>query len=206
MVARREEMDPQHLIGVPGRREGVDLPANGPPRVAPQLGLAPPPGASSCTGDPRSHLRPNPRTTSAPEVGALSRPGRIAWWLWVLLLGSLVFVAVARVYVRHENAKLSAPMETVPFLQTTGPTDPVRAGALALAWSEVPGATSYRLSVSSITGQIVVDALPVDGTEWIPPDDALPALVRGEYRWAVEALDDQGTVLAKSASRTFRVM
>jgi hypothetical protein len=124
----------------------------------------------------------------------------------VLLVGSLVFFAIVRIYVRHESARLSGPVETVPFLQTAGPTDPVRAGALDLTWGEVPGATSYRLSVSSITGQIVVDALPVDGTEWIPPDDALPALVRGEYRWSVEALDETGTVLAKSAEGTFRVM
>jgi hypothetical protein len=121
-------------------------------------------------------------------------------------MGSLVFFAVARVYVRHENAKLAGPLETVPLLQTTGPTDPVRAGALDLVWGEVPGATIYRLSVSSITGQIVVEALPVDGTEWIPPDEALPGLVRGEYRWSVEAMDETGTVLAKSAERTFRVM
>jgi hypothetical protein len=124
----------------------------------------------------------------------------------VLLVGSLVFFAVARIYVRHENARFSGPPATVPFLQTTGPIDPVRAGALDLTWDEVPGATSYRLSISSITGQIVVDALPVAGTEWIPPENALPALVRGEYRWSVEALDEKGTVLANSAEGAFRVM
>ncbi len=187
MGARRDEAEPLRPNGAPGNRDGMKLRADGAHPHAPPS-------------------RPVLRTAAAPAARALPQPGRIAWWLWVLLMGSLVFFAVARVYVRHENAKLAGPLETVPLLQTTGPTDPVRAGALDLVWGEVPGATIYRLSVSSITGQIVVEALPVDGTEWIPPDEALPGLVRGEYRWSVEAMDETGTVLAKSAERTFRVM
>jgi hypothetical protein len=122
-----------------------------------------------------------------------------------MLAGSLVFFAIARVYVHQENAKLTGPEDAVPLLLTSGPSSPVRAGALDLTWDEVPGAAIYRLSISSITGQIVVDALPVEGTEWIPPDDALPALVSGEYRWSVEALNGKGTVLAKSAAGAFQI-
>lgn len=206
MVARRDETEPQESDGVQGNRGEMKPRANGPPQDAPPLRLAPPAGPPSRHRDANPPSRPALRNAAALAAHASPQKGGIAWWLWVLLIGSLVFFAVARVYVRHENAKLSGPLETVPFLQTTGPTDPVRAGALDLTWGEVPGATSYRLSVSSIAGQIVVDALPVDGTEWIPPDDALPALVRGEYRWSVEALDETGVVLAKSAERAFRVM
>ncbi len=196
MVARRDAKEPDVVAEM-----NDEMRSGG----TPHLRLAPPAGTPATRGA-RSPARPVLQTASAPAAHASSQPGRIAWWLWVLLMGSLVFFAVARVYVRHENARLSKPLGMVPFLQTTGPIDPVRAGALDLTWGEVPGAMSYRLSVTSITGQIVVDALPVDGTEWIPPDDALPALVRGEYRWSVEALDEKGTVLAKSAERAFRVM
>jgi hypothetical protein len=156
--------------------------------------------------DARPPSRPVLRTSAVPVAHPSPHPGRVAWWLWVLFAGSLVFFALVRVYVRGENAKLAVPLPTVPYLQTSGPSTPVRAGAIDLTWTEVPGATIYRLSVSSVTGQIVVDALPVDGQEWIPPDDALPALVRGEYRWSVEALDGRGEVLAKSADGAFRVM
>ena len=206
MVARRDKMEPHEPTAAPGNRDERKPRAGGPRQDPPPLRLAAPADTPLRRGDTSHPSRPVLRMATVPVAHALPRPGRIAWWLWVLLTGSLVFFVVARIYVRHENARLSGPLEAVPFLQTTGPSDPVRAGALDLIWGEVPGATSYRLSVSSITGQIVVDALPVDGTEWIPPDDALPALVRGEYRWSVEALDEMGTVLAKSAERAFRVM
>lgn len=156
--------------------------------------------------DARPPSRPVQRTSAAPVAHPSSPPGRVAWWLWVLFAGSLVFFALVRVYVRGEDAKLALPLPMVPYLQTSGPAAPVRAGAIDLTWNEVPGATTYRLNVYSVTGLIVVDSLPVDGTEWIPPDDALPALVRGEYRWSVEALDDRGRLLAKSAEGTFLVM
>jgi hypothetical protein len=206
MVARRDKMEPHEPNAAPGSREEMKPRAGGPPQNPPSLRLAAPAGTPPRRGHTTHPSRPALRMATAPVAHASPRPGRIAWWLWVLLMGSLVFFAVARVYVRHQNARLSGPLEAVPFLQTTGPSDPVRAGALDLIWGEVPGATSYRLSVSSTAGQIVVDALPVDGTEWIPPDDALPALVGGEYRWSVEALDEMGTVLAKSAESTFRVI
>lgn len=155
---------------------------------------------------PNYARKPALHAAAAPTAQPAARPGGIAWWLWALLVGSLIFFAVARVYVRHQEILMANPLGTTPFLQTSGPAQPVRAGALDLAWDEVPGALSYRLTITSITGQIVVNALPVDGTEWIPPDNALPALVRGEYQWSVEAWDEQGTVLAKSAVGAFSVM
>jgi hypothetical protein len=174
--------------------------------VGPRTKAAPSAGTPQQWRETVSAPRPALQTAAVPATLLSSRPGGIAWWLWVLLAGSLVFFAVTRMFVRHENARLYGAPDAVPFLQISGPTDPVRAGALDLTWGDVPGATGYRLSIAAITGEIVVDALPVDGTEWIPPDDALPALVRGEYRWTVEALDEKGTVLAKSAEGGFRVM
>jgi hypothetical protein len=123
----------------------------------------------------------------------------------VLLVGSLILFALVRVYVRHEGAKTSGPISSIPLLPTASPTGPVRSGLLDLSWDEVPKAVGYQITVASITGQIVVDALPVDGTQWNPPDDALPALSSGEYRWSVEAIDDKGRVLARSSEATFRV-
>jgi hypothetical protein len=156
--------------------------------------------APNHAGQPAFRATPSPAARRAVEHGG------IAWWLWVLLVGSLVFFAVVRVYVRHQEARMAAPLGIALVMQTSSPSQSVRAGALDLAWDEVPGARGYRLTVTSITGQIVVNTLPVDGTEWIPPDDALPALVRGEYLWFVEALDEQGTVMAKSAQDHFSVL
>ena len=205
MVARRDAGVPREPNGMAGNRGEALTRVDPLPQGAPPLRWTSPADLPSRRREAGPPTRPVLRTAVAPAVHASPRHGRIAWWLWVLLLGSLIFFAVARVYVRRENAKLAGPLETVPLLPTTGPSDPVRAGALDLSWDEVPGATSYRLSVSSIAGQIVVDALPVDGTEWLPPDDALPAFVGGEYRWSVEALDEAGAVLAKSAEGAFQV-
>ncbi len=205
MAARREMAARQETDQGSGRPDGAGFrPGAGTPSGAPLA--APPPGDRA--GEWRAggaHLRPALQASDRSGAASASHPGGIAWWLWVLLLGSLVFLAVARNYVHHAKARLSGPMETIPFLDALGPAEPARAGALDLTWGEVPGATSYRLSVSSITGRIVVDSLPVDGTEWIPPDEVLPALVRGEYRWKVEAQDEKGRVLARSGEGVFRV-
>jgi hypothetical protein len=196
-----DEADP-----IPGWRPELNLELTGAARVASRLHEEPARPASELPSTLRPDALSEHRTRNGPVIRSAAASGAIAWWLWVLLVGSLVFFAMVRVHVRHEQAKFSRPMEAVPFLQTTSPAGAVRAGAVDLGWSEVPMAAAYRISVTTVTGRIVVDALPVQGTEWTPPDDALPALISGEYRWSVEALDEKGRVLARSAEAAFRVM
>jgi hypothetical protein len=134
----------------------------------------------------------------------------IAWPLWAGLVLSIAVLAGVRSYAQRVERRLAAPGDPMPTSTATSaivttPSGPVRAEDLRLAWRPVEGAVDYRLRVETITGNIVLDGLRVEGIEWMPPFDALPAFTRGEYRWSIEALDPSDQPICRSKPELFRI-
>jgi hypothetical protein len=75
---------------------------------------------------------------------------------------------------------------------TVTPTGTLAAGPASLAWSPVPGATSYRVAIFTDDGKPVGAAFEVAS-----PPATTPALAAGRYRWRVEALA-KSAVIARS--------
>jgi hypothetical protein len=140
-----------------------------------------------------------------PEEARESIFAQISWPLWLLLIASFAVMVGTRAYVRHVERDLVSPPRRAPAVEMISPDRAVRAGDLHLSWQSVEGASAYRLHVTSITGGIIVDGLCITETDWFAPEDALPALVPGEYRWSVDALDESGEPFRRSAQESFRI-
>ena len=73
----------------------------------------------------------------------------------------------------------------------------VRSTGAYLEWSDVPGATSYQLSLRNGTNNATTSTV---ATAFAPSE-----LQSGDYTWSVTALDAGGKALGTSAVRNFRV-
>jgi hypothetical protein len=133
----------------------------------------------------------------------------VSWALWGAFVASIALLAVVRTYVNRNESRWEAPTEAVaalPVIEVRTPGPGVAANALRLEWDEVPDAAGYQLHLTSITGAVVADGLPVDETWWSPPEELLPALVKGEYLWNVTALDAENAPIARSAPEVLRIL
>jgi len=134
-----------------------------------------------------------------PRFLGLSFP----WWL--AIAASLGFYSAVQ-YALH--LRVEAPptvVSEVGLIPTQGPSTPLPAGQLWLKWQSVDGAERYDLRIHDLHGSPVVDPMPAYGTTWNPPDDLLPGLIDGSYRWTIEAVDGAGQVLARSLPAEFKI-
>jgi hypothetical protein len=175
-------------------------------RVVPGLNASPDQGRRS-PHPPASPQGPRPEQELAKPG---SRPGfaGVSWPLWAILGVSILFLAAVRIHVSRVESRWDAPIRAeadLPALLIHSPSGPASASALRLGWDPFPAAYEYRLKVTTDTGEIVFEGLPVAETAWSPSDEALPALTPGDYLWQVEAVDPRGGVLARSSLAPLRI-
>ncbi len=169
-----------------------------------------------------SAIRPkSPARLPASPVAPRAVLG-IRWSLWLILalaLGALIGVrvyvsscdhALAQVgsFVAGDKAgnKAESTSTDLPGLRVKSSAGPVTPSRIRLQWNPRDGAAFYLLRLQAASGEIVLDGLRVDDTEWSPPDEALPALTPGEYRWQVEAEDQNGNPIARSGQEQLQIV
>jgi len=129
--------------------------------------------------------------------------------LWLLFLVSVGLLGVVRVQVHKSESAWTEPSvarAAAPEIATQSPEGWVRASALRLSWQPVLDAYLYKLRITTITGRVIVDELPVEANAWMPPEEMLPALTPGEYLWEVRAVDPRDYCIARSAPASFEVL
>lgn len=154
-------------------------------------------GRQAQPGDPPSVKGPSP--TPRPRFLGLPLP------LWLALAASIGFYVAVQYYLHsrgHAAVEVSSSVELIP---TASPQSAIPAGQLWLRWTEVEGAESYQLHIQDAHGGPVADPLTVYGSVWNPPDDLLPGLVDGSYVWTIEAMDENGESIARSAPNGFTI-
>jgi hypothetical protein len=157
-----------------------------------------------------SEVEPSTRRTRCLERRP-DQPRRVAGAsgsMWGLLVLSLAFLVGVQIYL-HRHPGTDLPGETdgssLPVLSASSPVEVTSIAALHLAWEALPAAAGYQLTIFTLTGGVVVDGLPVESTDWVPPAEAIPALPPGEYQWQAEAVDINGKVIASTDWTKFRV-
>ena len=140
-----------------------------------------------------------------PHDLAASRPlaRRRSWW--PLAAAASVAIAAAagwRVLATHRVGGAAVDAErggAAPVVKPRPDTD-----ALALSWSPVPGAASYRVRLFTPDGAVLLDREVAD-TMLVPAAAVAGAAPDSRVFWQVEALNGVRDVIARSALTAARV-
>jgi hypothetical protein len=164
---------------------------------------------------PDRETRPDLRLILGAQDGPSRKERRhggfagVSWTLWGVFLLSVCLLAAVRTYVRHAETRwteLASLQGGLPQMQIDASSTWMPVERLRLSWDRVPDTYLYKIKISTISGRLVVDGLPVETTSWSPPPDLLPALGRGEYLWQVTAVGSDEKPIARSAETVIRLI
>jgi hypothetical protein len=165
------------------------------------------------------HLREPPehllRRVERSAFGKQTEPAPVrtaAWpgWMRGLAAASIVGLAVIGTVVLRDGGP-SLPERGIEstvrgsLVQLVSPTGEIPETPSSFVWRVFEGATSYRVSVLAVDDEVlwesVVAAESIELPE--PTRDRLRSAV--VYRWRVEALDADGSVVGRSETTRFRI-
>lgn len=147
---------------------------------------------------------PAPPLRYRAPATARRRPPAAAWGLAaaaVLVVASLVALRSAELMAPPLPEPAASTVRRGTTLELLAPVGEIDTMPMAFAWEEVPGAASYRARLAGVDGATLWEGSAAGGE--LP---VAAVLHRGVvYAWEVEALDEDGRMLAVSASARFRV-
>jgi hypothetical protein len=149
-----------------------------------------------------------PEEVLEEEIEDLERPVLRTWLPWAFGTVALLvlFGAVwSVVFWEHGaiNDRFRAAAAAKSEVSLLAPRGVLEGSPEVLRWVEVPGATSYVVSVRKVDGEPIL-IRPAAGAHLVTTDIERAYLLPGDYRWRVEARDSRGSSMAMGET-TFKV-